>query len=44
MLWVDYYIYTYYPIYLEDTDEFYSAWKAAALKHGITMTQEGAYI
>ena len=43
-LWVDYYIYTYYPIYLEDADEFYREWKEAALGYGVTMTQEGAYI
>lgn len=43
-LWVEYYIYKFYPVRLDDADEFYRQWRETAKKYGLTMIQEGEYI
>lgn len=43
-LWVDYYLYRYYPVRLDDSDAFFAQWKSDAKKLGLKMYSEGAYI
>ena len=46
-LWVDYYLYKFYPISLGNADDinaFYRDWAAKARSFGLTMIQEGLYI
>ncbi len=46
-LWVDYYIYKFYPIYIGDNTAqatYYNEWKTRARKYGLSMIREGEYL
>lgn len=43
-LWVDYWIGTWYEMYVGDIDEYMKDWVSRARSHGITMYGEGVYI